>query len=242
MAVAGPGGEQARPMARHPPGAGLRALGVAAGGDHMDTTGSTCLGALGYSYRSKHGRYLRLLLRQTGGAQAGVHLVPSAGRGSRDDDRDGLGRAQRRAPAAAGPRLASLVARDGRVCLRHAPRGETIGAPPDEDSGRRQDTDRVLAGLGDSARAGTGNARGPQPTGTAQVDDHCRETRQVATPGTGPLPADWIPERQAHDADARGGRCPLLCRSSRMCASDAGAAGRQRHQHGHRGERRREPS
>ena len=104
MAVAGPGGEQARPMARHPPGAGLRALGVAGGGDHMDTAGSTCLVALGYSYRSKHGRYLRFLLRQAGGAQAGVHLVPGAGRGSRDDDRDGLGRAQRRAPAAAGPR------------------------------------------------------------------------------------------------------------------------------------------
>jgi hypothetical protein len=228
-------------------GAGVE-VGVGFGGDEVqpvsriDGLGLNLLVALGYSYRSEHGRYLRFLLRQAGGVQAGVHLVPAAGCGSRNDDRDGLGRAQWRAPAAAGPHLRGLVARDGRVCLRHAPGGEVIGAPPGEDSRRRQDTDRVLAGLGDPTRAGTGNARGPQPTGTAQVDDQCRGTRQVATPGTGPLPADWIPQRQAHDAEARGGRCRLLCRSSRGCASDAGAAGRQRHQHGHRGERRREPS
>ena len=51
------------------------------GQDHGNTTGSTCLVALGYSYRSEHGRYLRFF-RQAGGAQAGVHLVPGAGRGS----------------------------------------------------------------------------------------------------------------------------------------------------------------
>ena len=106
--------------------------------------------------------------------------------------------------------------------------GRPIGVPPDEDSPGRQDADRVGAGLGDPAGAGTGHAGAAQTAG-AQVHDQPGEVGEAGPRGDGP-PGRRIPERQAHGAEARGGRRSRRDRSRRVRAGDAGAAGGQRNQ------------